>query len=53
MDKNLDDIFNFDTVQDDCVKCGKCISVCTIHIVNTDEVTSPCGFIDLLGAYKR
>ena len=53
MDKNLEDIFSFDAIQDDCVKCGKCIPVCTIHNVNADEVTSPRGFIDLLGAYKR
>ena len=53
MSKNLDDIFSFDQVADDCVKCGKCIPVCTIHNVNADEVTSPRGFIDLLGAYKR
>ncbi len=49
----IEDIFNFDTTADDCVKCGKCIPVCTIHKVNADEVTSPRGFIDLLGAYKR
>ena len=49
----LEDIFNFETIADDCVKCGKCIPVCTIHKVNADEVTSPRGFIDLLGAYKR
>jgi len=53
MDKNLDDIFNFTATSDACVKCGKCIPVCTIHNVNADEVTSPRGFIDLLGAYKR
>ena len=53
MNKKLEDIFNFDYVADDCVKCGKCIPVCTIHKVNADEVTSPRGFIDLLGAYKR
>lgn len=53
MNKQLEDIFNFDDVADDCVKCGKCIPVCTIHNVNADEVTSPRGFIDLLGAYKR
>ncbi|WP_457746515.1 (Fe-S)-binding protein [Sulfurimonas sp.] len=53
MDKNLDDIFSFEKIADDCVKCGKCIPVCTIHNVNADEVTSPRGFIDLLGAYKR
>ncbi len=53
MNKPLEDIFSFDEIQDDCVKCGKCIPVCTIHNVNADEVTSPRGFIDLLGAYKR
>jgi len=53
MDKKAEDIFNFDKTADDCVKCGKCIPVCTIHNVNADEVTSPRGFIDLLGAYKR
>jgi len=53
MDKKAEDIFNFSETADDCVKCGKCIPVCTIHGVNADEVTSPRGFIDLLGAYKR
>ena len=53
MDKKLDDIFDFTQTSDACVKCGKCIPVCTIHNVNADEVTSPRGFIDLLGAYKR
>jgi len=49
----LENIFNFDETADDCVKCGKCIPVCTIHNINPDEVTSPRGFLDLLGAYKR
>ena len=53
MSKALDEIFNFSATSDECVKCGKCIPVCTIHNVNGDEVTSPRGFIDLLGAYKR
>ena len=53
MNQKIEDIFNFDGTADDCVKCGKCIPVCTIHNVNADEVTSPRGFIDLLGAYKR
>ncbi len=53
MSKKPEDIFSFDEIADDCVKCGKCIPVCTIHNVNADEVTSPRGFIDLLGAYKR
>ena len=45
--------FHFTAVSDECIKCGKCIPVCTIHQVNPDEVTSPRGFIDLLGAYER
>ena len=48
----MSDIFNFKETSDACVKCGKCIPVCTIHNVNADEVTSPRGFIDLLGAYQ-
>ena len=52
MKKNIEDIFNFQATSDDCVKCGKCIPVCTIHQVNPDEVTSPRGFIDLLGQYQ-
>jgi glycolate oxidase iron-sulfur subunit len=48
-----DNIFDFTKISDECIKCGKCIPVCTIHDVNSDEVTSPRGFIDLLGAYKR
>jgi len=53
MSKKPEDIFSFDEIADDCVKCGKCIPVCTIHNINADEVTSPRGFIDLLGEYKR
>lgn len=53
MSKNAQDIFNFTSITDDCIKCGKCIPVCTIHNVNADEVTSPRGFLDLLGAYQR
>jgi len=52
MIKTTEEIFNFNETADACVKCGKCIPVCTIHKVNPDEVTSPRGFIDLLGAYK-
>lgn len=44
---------SFKVVSDACVKCGKCIPVCTIHNINKDEVTSPRGFLDLLGAYER
>lgn len=53
MSKEPHEIFNFAETSDACVKCGKCIPVCTIHNVNADEVTSPRGFIDLLGAYQR
>jgi len=51
--KKIEDIFNFTETSDECVKCGKCIPVCTIHQINTDEVTSPRGFIELLGQYKQ
>ncbi len=47
-----EEIFNFSATSDECIKCGKCIPVCTIHQVNPDETTSPRGFIDLLGAYQ-
>ena len=47
------DKFDYTEISDDCVKCGKCKPVCTIFNINEDETTSPRGFIDLLGAYKR
>ncbi len=50
---NILDKFDYTTISDDCVKCGKCKPVCTIFNINQDETTSPRGFIDLLGAYKR
>ena len=53
MSKQLEELFNFKATSDACVMCGKCIPVCTIHNVNPDEVTSPRGFIQLLGAYKQ
>jgi len=53
MSKTIEDIFNFQETADDCVKCGKCIPVCTIHQVNADEVTSPRGFIELLAQYQH
>ncbi len=46
-------MFEFTKVSDACIKCGKCIPVCTIHQVNPDEVTSPRGFIELLGDYQK
>ena len=52
MSKSPEEIFNFKETTDACIKCGKCIPVCTIHNVNADETTSPRGFIDLLGAYQ-
>ncbi len=50
---NILDKFDYTKISDDCVKCGKCKPVCTIFNINQDEATSPRGFIDLLGAYKR
>jgi glycolate oxidase iron-sulfur subunit len=52
LNKTSTDIFNFQATSNECVKCGKCIPVCTIHQINADEVTSPRGFIDLVGAYQ-
>lgn len=45
--------YNFSTVSDACVKCGKCKPNCTIYKISGDEVRSPRGFLDLLGAYHR
>ncbi len=45
--------FNYTAISDECIKCGKCKSVCTIFNINQDETTSPRGFIDLLGAYDK
>lgn len=46
-------MYDFSKISDACVKCGKCIPDCTIHQINPDEVTSPRGFLDLVGAYQR
>ncbi len=46
-------MFDYSKISDACIKCGKCIPVCTIHNIHADETTSPRGFIDLLGAYQR
>ena len=46
-------LFEFTKISDECIKCGKCIPTCTVHQVNPDEVTSPRGFIELLGSYQR
>ncbi|KAA6226721.1 MULTISPECIES: (Fe-S)-binding protein [unclassified Campylobacter] len=44
---------NLSKLYNACVKCGKCIPECTIHKINSDEITSPRGFLDLLQAYKE
>ena len=46
-------MFEYSKISDACIKCGKCIPTCTIHQVNPDEVTSPRGFIELLGDYQK
>ncbi len=46
-------MIDFKSVSESCVKCGKCIPTCTIHTANPDEVTSPRGFLELLGAYQK
>lgn len=45
--------FDFTNAAEACVKCGKCVPSCTIHKINSDEVTSPRGFLELVGAYQR
>jgi len=45
--------YNYTEITDPCIKCGKCKPVCTIFNINKDETTSPRGFLDLLGAYKK
>ncbi len=46
-------MFNYSKIAEACVKCGKCIPVCTIHQNSSDEVTSPRGFIELLREYEK
>ena len=45
--------FDFSSISDACVKCGKCKPNCTIFGISGDEAQSPRGFLDLIGAYKR
>ncbi len=44
---------DFSVISNACVKCGKCIPHCTIYRIHREEVTSPRGYLDLVGAYKR
>lgn len=44
--------FDFSAISDMCVKCGKCKPNCTIFKISGDEVRSPRGFLDLIGAYN-
>ncbi|ELP9120928.1 (Fe-S)-binding protein [Campylobacter lari] len=46
-------MLNVNEISNACVKCGKCIPVCTIHEINRDESTSPRGFLDLISAYRN
>jgi glycolate oxidase iron-sulfur subunit len=45
-------MFQYNISSDACIKCAKCVPTCTIHMANPDEVTSPRGFIALLGEYQ-
>lgn len=45
--------FDYLKTSDACIKCGKCIQVCTIYDIKREETNSPRGFLDLLGAYER
>lgn len=45
-------MFEFDKISDACIKCGKCVTDCTIHRIHKDETTSPRGFLDLLAGYQ-
>ena len=46
-------MIDFKAVAQACVKCGKCIPSCTIYQIHREEVTSPRGYLDLVGAYAR
>jgi glycolate oxidase iron-sulfur subunit len=45
--------FDFAAIAENCVKCAKCVPVCTIHQVSRDETTSPRGFIHLLASMQN
>ena len=46
-------MIDFKAIAQACVKCGKCIPTCTIYQIHREEVTSPRGYLDLVGAYAR
>ena len=46
-------MLDLSAISSTCVKCAKCIPSCTIYQINRDEVTSPRGFVDLLGVYDK
>lgn len=46
-------MLDLSNISSSCVKCAKCVPSCTIYQVNRDEVTSPRGFVDLLGVYNK
>lgn len=46
-------MIDFKSIAQACVKCGKCIPTCTIYQIHREEVTSPRGYLDLVGAYAR
>ena len=43
---------SYQDITNACVKCGKCVPVCTIHDINADETTSPRGFLELIAAVR-
>lgn len=49
----MSNIIDFNAISQACVKCGKCIPHCTIYRIHREEVTSPRGYLDLVGAYAR
>lgn len=46
-------MLNLSSLSQSCVKCAKCVPSCTVYQINRDEVTSPRGFVDLLGVYDK
>lgn len=49
----MSNMIDFNAISQACVKCGKCIPHCTIYRIHREEVTSPRGYLDLVGAYAR